>query len=140
MARRSNFPVTALEVALGWRLYMSMWEQSKGEASDSADSASSWLRRSAKTPVLSISAVFALLGVIAGAAYSLQFHPVWPVLASFAMFGGAAGAGGVLIGLLFGVPRSTASHGVRMAANTNLEQISDWMTKVFVGTTRTRPE
>jgi hypothetical protein len=51
-------------------------------------------------------------------------------------------AGGVL-GFLFGVPRLRASSGGAQAAtgastfvpNTNLEQISDWLTKVIVGAT-----
>jgi hypothetical protein len=46
----------------------------------------------------------------------------------------ALGVGG-LIGFLFGVPRSAArpEDTAGPAANTNLEQISDWLTKLLVG-------
>ncbi len=50
----------------------------------------------------------------------------------------AAFACGALLGFLFGVPR--VQHGAndapveyRVSANTNLEQISDWLTKIIVG-------
>jgi len=57
------------------------------------------------------------------------------ILAAF-----AAAAVGALVGFLFGVPRSR-SDGVPEAAtqdgtfvpNTNLEQVSDWLTKIIVG-------
>lgn len=52
------------------------------------------------------------------------------------MVGGAALIVGGLIGFLFGVPRSAGSNSENNAEfqpNTNLEQISDWLTKVLVG-------
>jgi hypothetical protein len=47
-------------------------------------------------------------------------------------------ASGTLIGFLFGVPKVLqdqlpAPGGYRQVVNTNLEQISDWLTKVVVG-------
>ncbi len=45
---------------------------------------------------------------------------------------------GGLLGFLFGIPRTDTQrpaddNGSRYAANTNLEQISDWLTKILVG-------
>lgn len=56
---------------------------------------------------------------------------------------------GSLMGFLFGVPRALTSTGTdgarsevapgsRFAGNTNLEQISDWLTKIIVGVTLTQ--
>jgi len=55
----------------------------------------------------------------------------------------AAFAAGALLGFLFGIPRFLAQQGVAAAPggaggpsyapNTNLEQISDWLTKILVG-------
>lgn len=54
---------------------------------------------------------------------------------------GASTVGGSAIGFLFGVPRHRESGNeaelhfdpMRYRPNTNLEQISDWLTKIFVG-------
>lgn len=56
---------------------------------------------------------------------------------------GAAGfAGGGFLGFLFGVPRIRTSEGegagkpgTAVVSNTNLEQLSDWLTKILVGVT-----
>lgn len=54
----------------------------------------------------------------------------------------AAYIAGMLVGFLFGVPRSVSQDGAKtdattggrlVAVNTNLEQISDWLTKIIVG-------
>jgi hypothetical protein len=51
----------------------------------------------------------------------------------------AAFATGALLGFLFGIPRARQVEGegdtskLRYAPNTNLEQISDWLTKILVG-------
>jgi hypothetical protein len=50
---------------------------------------------------------------------------------------------GALIGFLFGIPRALSSDAVirsreqdnRLITNTNLEQVSDWLTKIIVGVT-----
>jgi hypothetical protein len=54
------------------------------------------------------------------------------------ILGGAALLVGGLLGFLFAIPRrdverSPDSNGSRYSANTNLEQISDWLTKILVG-------
>jgi hypothetical protein len=77
----------------------------------------------------------------------------WEVLAVGLLAAAAAFAVGALLGFLFGIPRSVAAPapdpseqgterkdgeeepavGQHFAANTNLEQISDWLTKILVG-------
>jgi uncharacterized integral membrane protein len=68
------------------------------------------------------------------------------VSAAAILVAAAAGAVGVLLGFLFGIPRSLqqetvsadrpkplADAGQSVRTNTNLEQISDWLTKIIVG-------
>jgi hypothetical protein len=74
----------------------------------------------------------------------------WSALSASAMIALASAAAGGFLGLLFGVPRSLgveqpsaagAAPGTGLpaiAANTNLEQISDWLTKIIVGVTLTQ--
>ena len=47
----------------------------------------------------------------------------------------AALVAGALLGFLFGLPRTLERSGskARLAPNTNLDQISDWLTKILVG-------
>ena len=70
----------------------------------------------------------------------------WPQAAVFgilALVASAAWLSGGVLGFLFGVPRlraatpqgSTAPANAGFAPNTNLEQISDWLTKIIVGAT-----
>jgi tetratricopeptide (TPR) repeat protein len=65
-------------------------------------------------------------------------------LSALGIIGAVSGASfvlGFLIGFLFGVPRTIESNNsvssvnsqTRVQANTNLEQISDWLTKILVG-------
>ncbi|MGA5422650.1 TPR end-of-group domain-containing protein [Streptomyces lavendulocolor] len=102
-------------------------------------------------------AAFAIYA-IAVIAYLIQFPWVtaWAVLGVTAITGAAAFAVGLLLGFLFGLPRtvedfdsvSTRKEGVHATmagmaesespwpvyrSNTNLEQISDWLTKILVG-------
>ena len=76
--------------------------------------------------------------------FLLAFHPPtrWQSTASAFLLAGAALAAGVLLGFLFGIPRARQQAGVPpdaqsvaegYAVNTNLEQISDWLTKIIVG-------
>ena len=81
------------------------------------------------------------LGLLVVALYAARTEDPLRVLASSLMLAAAAVAVGGLFGFLFGVPRAAAggdaatadvrSRGYR--ANTNLEQISDWLTKILVG-------
>lgn len=61
------------------------------------------------------------------------------MLAVSLLSAGAALAVGLLVGFLFGVPRAIENNntptatGTTFKPNTNLEQISDWLTKIIVG-------
>ncbi|HYW71589.1 MAG TPA: hypothetical protein VE961_11180 [Pyrinomonadaceae bacterium] len=62
------------------------------------------------------------------------------VLAVSLLSSGSSLAVGLLVGFLFGIPRVVQQHGglssppdMKLSANTNLEQISDWLTKIIVG-------
>jgi hypothetical protein len=69
----------------------------------------------------------------------------WTMLGIAFMVGAAAFLAGSLVGFLFGIPRTlTAERGaatlpdegggsIEYQPNTNLEQISDWLTKILVG-------
>src|SRR6266536_2432132 len=92
-----------------------------------------WMRR------LLIIAAIATLGIVAS---SLQFKGWTAVsVASVGVLVAAASAlVGGLLGFLFGIPRTLQSQEAPRAggeteilANTNLEQISDWLTKILVG-------
>jgi tetratricopeptide (TPR) repeat protein len=67
-------------------------------------------------------------------------------LVSFALsftVSSAAGLSGGLLGFIFGIPRALTDGeafqalGAKSKPNTNLEQISDWLTKILVGATLT---
>jgi len=47
------------------------------------------------------------------------------------LIGGGAAVGGFVVGFLFGIPK-TPDHATS-SVNTNLEQVSDWLTKIIVG-------
>jgi hypothetical protein len=50
------------------------------------------------------------------------------------LWGGAFAVIGFVVGFLFGVPRSASNDDKsRLTVNTNLEQISDWLTKLITG-------
>jgi hypothetical protein len=67
----------------------------------------------------------------------------WAVFGAAVMFSGAAMISGVIVGFLFGIPRVLATPSAReadasaihpsYAANTNLEEVSDWLTKLLLG-------
>jgi len=106
--------------------------------------------------------VFGLAGVLVIAiwAYGLVIHAADSPALGFSAFlgadllaGAAAAAAGALFGFVFGIPRTldpasqaavataatrvgpaAASHAL-LAANTNLERISDWLTTLLIGAT-----
>jgi hypothetical protein len=78
-------------------------------------------------------------------AYGWSLH-AWPVFVLEFMVGIAALSVGALVGFLFGIPRSRThdtpaeqsgnvpdSQGPGYGPSTNLEQVSDWLTKILVG-------
>jgi hypothetical protein len=83
-------------------------------------------------------AVPALLGLVL---YFAADNHGLEVLAVGVLTAAAAFAAGALVGFLFGIPRFLAEQGAASqkadgpayAPNTNLEQISDWLTKILVG-------
>jgi hypothetical protein len=92
-------------------------------------------------------AVFAALaGSLACLAYSAAvgsaISEAAEILGSALIVAAAASACGALMGFLFGIPRTLQREAApddatstRYLANTNLEQISDWLTKILVGIT-----
>lgn len=63
--------------------------------------------------------------------------PAWaPTLTAAMMAGAAAFIAGALVGFLFGFPKTNTtatSTGALVAQNSNLDEISDWLTKILVG-------
>ncbi|HEY6438023.1 MAG TPA: hypothetical protein VIY47_15640, partial [Ignavibacteriaceae bacterium] len=56
------------------------------------------------------------------------------VISISAMIAFSSAIVGAFIGFIFGIPRTPASKDPdNIAANTNLEEISDWITKIIVG-------
>ena len=85
---------------------------------------------------------FMLGGVVAALLYSAQATTLWKFFTVFGLsllIAGTFVLAGGLLGFLFGIPRTlqqedeTEVKGVGYRANTNLEQISDWLTKILVG-------
>jgi hypothetical protein len=75
--------------------------------------------------------------LISLAIYAADLHS-WSVLGYGIAIGSASTLTGGLIGVLFGIPRSPdgvqgTSTATGYRGNTNLEQISDWLTKILVG-------
>ena len=98
--------------------------------------------------VLSGSAGVGLVLSMVGAGFSIPANPL-PAVVTAALICGASIAAGGLLGFLFGIPRTApegkngtgtagdasaeASNRLPYLPNTNLEQISDWLTKILVG-------
>jgi hypothetical protein len=61
----------------------------------------------------------------------------WGVFATAVIVGSCSFLAGGLVGLLFGIPRSAVSAatagGGKYQANSNLVEVSDWLTKIIVG-------
>jgi hypothetical protein len=65
----------------------------------------------------------------------LRAWDVTRVLTQALIVAGACYGTGALVGFLFGIPRTLIgdANSIRVASNTNLEQVSDWLTKILVG-------
>jgi hypothetical protein len=89
--------------------------------------------------------VLSILGYASGlggiAIYALATPSFAFTFGLLALVGAAAWLSGGVLGFIFGVPRLRAASGAAGATtsvfvpNTNLEQISDWLTKIIVGAT-----
>ena len=83
-------------------------------------------------PVWPLATIAILLPVLGAAAGALYLYPnEWSRLGLGALLALASLAAGGLLGFLFGIPRGAATA----RPGTNLEQISDWLTKILVGIT-----
>lgn len=88
---------------------------------------------------LAIFGVIAFVAVVLLYAVQVSGNNTWMVFTVAVLTGGAASAIGALLGFLFGIPRVlqsdqlTKKEKYRVLANSNLEQISDWLTKIIVG-------
>jgi hypothetical protein len=87
----------------------------------------------------SISA-FGTLGVLMTLVYVSQVGggKRWSVFGTAMMIAGAAAVIGGVVGFLFGIPltsrqRTAGTSETPYETNTNLEQVSDWLTKIIVG-------
>jgi hypothetical protein len=104
---------------------------------------------------------FGVVGLIAMAIWSFSqtktgldtINLGWQTLGTTALVGVASAAVGALLGFIFGIPRTldpagrvavagavaqgapVASSQAALAANTNLERVSDWLTTLLVGAT-----
>ena len=80
-----------------------------------------------------------MLGIAAMAIYALQWKPPGfaKILGDGALLALASVSSGLCLGFLFGIPRTPVTtaevNAKRYGVNTNLEQISDWLTKIIVG-------
>ncbi|MFJ2805808.1 hypothetical protein [Kitasatospora sp. NPDC087271] len=97
-------------------------------------------RRSGTTPLRT--ARWAATGVLAGTGllglllFSLGREQAWQAFGGGLVVAGASTVLGGALGFLFGVPRVRSGSGEPQgsyAPNTNLEQVSDWLTKVLLG-------
>lgn len=88
-----------------------------------------------------------VVGLVAIGVWALATGPDWMAVfglfAGEALFGGAAAVSGAVAGFLFGVPRFARPEGepsarTRLAINTNLVDVSDWLTKLLLGATLTQ--
>lgn len=78
-----------------------------------------------------IGATCMILYALTGGGWKFILHGI----ANFFLIGGASFVGGGLLGFLFGIPKIIQSNNSvnTYKANTNLEQISDWLTKILLG-------
>lgn len=84
--------------------------------------------------------LFPVLGVLCIVLYSVTSNNFQAVLQGFSvcfLLGGASFVFGGLVGFLFGIPRTVVDEANstqrRYIPNTNLEKVSDWLTKVLIG-------
>jgi hypothetical protein len=80
-----------------------------------------------------IGVLLPLLGALATGAY--LYSNDWSRVGLGGLAALAALVSGGLLGFLFGIPRSQHNNpsAGRYAVNTNLEQVSDWLTKILIG-------
>jgi hypothetical protein len=72
--------------------------------------------------------IFSLIDLVLGLVFILCHAGLSKASASWMLAAGAFFAVGITIGFMFGLPKTPHPE-----VNTNLEQISDWLTKILVG-------
>lgn len=93
------------------------------------------LRRSAEVGA----GILLLACVVYAASVGSNAEEGWEIFGVAVTVSAAAAAAGGLLGFLFGIPKTLQSDApssdgsTRYLGNTNLEQISDWLTKIIVG-------
>jgi hypothetical protein len=86
-----------------------------------------------------VSPFFAVAAIViyAAAEHHKDGATFWSVLGVGLATAGAALLSGVLLGFLFGLPRVAGSRRAgtdgRLETNSNLDEVSDWLTKILVG-------
>lgn len=88
-------------------------------------------------PWTKASPIFSLLAVLVYSAAGdfAGGSTFWSVLAVGGVAAAASLIVGALLGFLFGLPRTLEQEGstATLVTNTNLDQISDWLTKILIG-------
>jgi hypothetical protein len=114
-----------------------MMRQSPGWGARSVDVLLTTLKRLAL-----VGLIMTLAGLVPIVIYALSVSSDFATVVSVgAMAGAAAFVAGGFIGFLFGVPKTSGgddeyaglTRRARYRVNTNLEQVSDWLTKILVG-------
>jgi hypothetical protein len=106
-----------------------------------SETATSGTRRITFDSALTLAAVFeGLIATTAAWLFALQLEAGQrsAFIGTAVLVGGASAALGAFIGFLFGVPKALQNNkkrerSLRFVSNSNLEQISDWLTKILVG-------
>ncbi|WP_112238225.1 hypothetical protein [Kribbella monticola] len=125
---------------------MSLAEEADVPSAARASGKKSRGRFAGLSSMLMIEIIAVNAGLLGTIVYALGTNGTWGSLSASVMISAASLVSGGLIGILFGVPRSIAAAQqvdgkpatTLIGANTNLEQISDWLTKIIVGVTLTQ--
>src|SRR5689334_18082157 len=115
------------------------------ERNDPTSKASSWPTGLGAGTIFKVLAVVVIVAIVLLAieATSGGWSTYIRRLTLLAAIAGAAATLGALIGFVFGIPRRLATNGKPAAgegdeaaelyeSNTNLEQVSDWLTKIII--------
>ena len=110
--------------------------QATAKLGDHSQAFARQVRRDTMLVVGSFLVAFVVLGVSLGSNTGQDFA----VFAASALIAAAAASVGAIVGFIFAIPRALQSSDIqpdhkytRYLENTNLEQISDWLTKILVG-------
>jgi hypothetical protein len=113
-------------------------DSTRGHGNATAGPTERGVRRYPSTASLLIAATVPTAGILGLALLAISLGQ--SAVGLGLMIAAASFTVGVLLGFLFGIPRSTGTERVndgqvaaKYSVNTNLEQISDWLTKILVG-------